>query len=227
MINTIETFTAAAGDTFTRGTYNGIAVLVRDKDGYINASKLGNNSRPARHFIKSNRFQQICQHWSNRHQDSSPQYSLTQIDNEFKGVYVHPDLIHFVAEWVDIEYAFTVADIMNSINDKVHDALEKQHLPDTVENAKPVFNEIAKQISIKIDIDLVNSRCWGVRDDVHKLDSYERDDLKRAIDDYNSIKKQLGRYPRDRKLLKALNDAHTKLDEWKYFIPTYHPEFQY
>ena len=27
-------------ETFTIGTYNGISVLIRDKDGYINATKL-------------------------------------------------------------------------------------------------------------------------------------------------------------------------------------------
>ena len=216
MRSNIETLTTSSGETFSRGTYNGISVLIRDKDGFINASKLGNNSRRARDFIKKDRFKLICEYWMKHRSDGStqPQYTLSSINNEFKGMYIHPDLVHFVAEWVDIEYAFIVADIMNSINNKVHDVLEKQHLQDTVENAKPVFNEAVKRISLKIDIDLHNSRCWGVRDDIHRLDSYERDDLQRDIDKYNNIKKQL-------------DEARNKLREWNDFIPTYHPNFEY
>ena len=230
MSSKIETLTSNSGETFTQGTYNGISVLIRDKDGYINASKLGNNTKRARDFIKSDRFLHICDCWKMRNQsnaNASPTYMLTQINNEFKGVYVHPDLIHFVAEWVDIEYAFTVSDIMNSINNKVHEVLKKQHLPDTTENAKPVFKSIAKQVTLKIDTELINKQCWGIRDDVHKLDPYERDDLKCAIDRYKTIKKQLNQHPRDRKLIKALDDARTKLYEWKHFIPIYHPDFKY
>ena len=224
----VETLTTNSGESFSRGTYNAISVLVRDKDGYINASQLGNNSRRSRDYLKSERFQQICSCWSIRKQSNlAPSYTLNDAPNGYRGVYVHPDLVHFVAEWVDIDYAFTVSDIMNSINEKVHDVLEKQHSPDTVDNAKPVLKEIVKKISIKIDVDLVNNRCWGIRDDVHKLDQYEQYDLKRAIDDYNNIKNQLNQHPRDRKLQRSLDETRDKLDEWKYFIPMYHPKFEY
>ena len=135
-------------------------------------------------------------------------------NNELRGTYVDPRLINYIAIWASPTYALKVGKIMDSINNKVHDVLEKQHLQDTVENAKPVFNEAVKRISLKIDIDLHNSRCWGVRDDVHKLDSYERDDLQRDIDKYNNIKKQL-------------DEARNKLSEWNEFIPTYHPNFEY
>lgn len=234
MNSLVETLTTNSGETFTRGTFNGISVMIRDKDGYINESKFGNDSKRSRDYIKSDRFNQICQYWiKNRsgrncpHPNSLPKYTLTNIENNFKGVYVHPDLIHFVAEWVDIEYAFTVADIMNSINNKVHETLEKQHKPDTIENANPVFKAIAKKITLKIDVELVNKQCWGVRDDIHSLDSWEQDDLKHAIDKYNNLKQQLKENPNDNNLKCQLNDAHKKVDEWKSFIPTYHPEFQF
>ena len=227
MNSKVETLTTNSGETFTRGTFNGISVMIRDKDGYINASKLGNDSKPSRHFIKSDRFDQICQYWTQRNPSKSPKYILNDAPNGFRGVYVHPDLIHFVAEWVDIEYAFTVADIMNSINNKVHETLEKQHKPDTIENANPIFKAIAKKITLKIDVELVNKQCWGVRDDIHSLDSWEQDDLKHAIDKYNNLKQQLKENPNDNNLKCQLNDAHKKVDEWKSFIPTYHPEFQF
>ncbi|KAK8838423.1 hypothetical protein M9Y10_033049 [Tritrichomonas musculus] len=227
MNSKVETLTTNSGETFTRGTFNGISVMIRDKDGYINASKLGNNSKRARKYIISDRFIQICLYWTQRNPSKSPKYMLSDAPNGFRGVYVHPDLIHFVAEWVDIEYAFTVADIMNSINNKVHETLEKQHKPDTIENANPIFKAIAKKITLKIDVELVNKQCWGVRDDIHSLDSWEQDDLKHAIDKYNNLKQQLKENPNDNNLKCQLNDAHKKVDEWKSFIPTYHPEFQF
>ncbi|KAK8877905.1 hypothetical protein M9Y10_004668 [Tritrichomonas musculus] len=227
MNSKVEIFTTNSGETFTRGTFNGISVMIRDKDGYINASKLGNDSKPSRHFIKSDRFNQICQYWSQRNPSKPPKYILNDAPNGFRGVYVHPDIIHFVAEWVDIEYAFTVSDIMKSINNKVHETLEKQHKPDTVENAKPVFKEIAKKFTLKIDTELVNKQCWGVRDDAHSLDPNEQDDLRYDINNYNNIKKQLTEHPDNENLKQQLNDARKKVEEWNSFVSEYHPEFQF
>lgn len=227
MNSQVETLTTNSGETFTRGTFNGISVMIRDKDGYINASKLGTNSKRSRDFIKSDRFNQICKCWTKRNPSKSPQYTLNDAPNGFRGVYVHPNIIHFVAEWVDIDYAFTVSDIMNSINNKVHETLEKQHKPDTVENAKPVFKEIAKKITLKIDTELVNKQCWGYRDDAHSLDSWEQDDLRYAINNYNNLKQKLNEHPDDENLKQQLNDACKKVDEWGCFVQSYHPEFQY
>ena len=214
MSSKVETLTTNNGETFTRGTYNGISILIRDKDGYINASKLGNNWKPSRHFIQSERFKQICQYWTKRNQSKSPQYTLNEAPNGYRGVYIHPDLIHFVAEWVDIEYAFIVSDIMNSINEKLHKELEKQHLQDVVEIAKPIFKEIAKSITNNINNDLVNKQCWGYRDSAYDLDPWERDDLNRDINEYNDLKSQLAK-------------ARAKVEKWSTFIPTYHPDFEY
>ena len=197
MTTTTETLTLN-GETFTKGTYNGINVLIRDKDGYINGSKLGNESRRARDFIKSSRFDEICRFWhKNRcarfHADlkKPAKYVLSNVSNEFKGTYIHPDLIHFVAEWIDIEYAFIVAEIMDSVNDKVHEVLQEQQLPDTVENAKPIFVEVAKQIAPSIQVSTLEQQCWGVRDNPRLLDQWERDDLRKCIDDYKNIKERL------------------------------------
>ncbi|KAI5533636.1 KilA, N-terminal/APSES-type HTH, DNA-binding family [Trichomonas vaginalis G3] len=56
--------------------------------------------------------------------------------NEFKGICIHPDLVHFVAEWCSVKYAFYVKYIMDSIDKKVHEKLDEEELEDTVENAK-------------------------------------------------------------------------------------------
>ena len=196
-------------------TYNGISIIVNNNDGYINASQMcSSNNKQWRHFKNTKMWKNITEAFDKRYLNEKSSYYINKASPQYQGEYIHPKLVHFVAEYCSVDYAFAVAELMDSINNKVHEALEKQHLQDTVENAKPVFNDTVKRISLKIDIDLHNSRYWGIRDDIHKLDSYERDDLKRDIDKYNNIKKQL-------------NEARDKLNEWNEFIPTYHPDFEY
>ena len=196
-------------------TYNGISIIVNNNDGYINASQMcSSNGKFWRHYKNTKMWKSITEAFDKRYLNEKSSYYIDKVSPQYQGEYIHPKLVHFVAEYCSVDYAFAVAELMDSINNKVHDVLEKQHLQDTVENAKPVFNEAVKRISLKIDIDLHNSRCWGVRDDIHRLDSYERDDLQRDIDKYNNIKKQL-------------DEARNKLSEWNDFIPTYHPDFEY
>ena len=115
------------GETFTWGSYNDIEVLIRNSDGYVNATGLGNDQRRARKYINGEKFDEICNLWmktqsgKNRPDpEITAKYQLLNVSNEIKGTYVHPELIHFVAEWVDISYAFMVSDIMNSINEVYH-----------------------------------------------------------------------------------------------------------
>ena len=188
-------------ETFTIGTYNGISVLVRDKDGYINATKLAaryseNKRKNLERFLKSEDMSKIIQYWTENEcklrrlgseatNETRPYYQILEASNEFKGMFVHPDLIHFVAQWVDISYAFAVKHVMDSINDKVHEVLEKNELPDTPENAKPAFVEVVKQIApSSIDIGLINKQCWGYRERFHELDQWEQDDLRRDVNEY-------------------------------------------
>ena len=207
-------------ETFTIGTYNGISVLVRDKDGYINAAKLGNNKKRARKYANGESFNEICDLWmKNRSAQKgadpkmTAKYQILNASNEFKGTYVHPDLVHFVAEWVDISYAFTVANIMNSINDKVHEVLNTQQLPDTPENAKPAFVEVVKQIAPSVDIGLTNKQCWGYRERFHELDQWEQDDLRRDVNEYNEMKKRI-------------EELEEKVNKWGSYVKQYCPEFK-
>ncbi|KAI5501108.1 KilA, N-terminal/APSES-type HTH, DNA-binding family [Trichomonas vaginalis G3] len=148
-----KTFTNKSnGETFTKGTYNGIEVLRRDKDGYINATKMAREAERLNHlnrFLNSTKMQEILEFWLKEYGgaksgSTSKQafYELTRgVINEFKGIYIHPDLVHFVAEWCSVKYAFYVKDIMDSIDKKVHEKLDEEELEDTVENAKPCSNK--------------------------------------------------------------------------------------
>ncbi|KAK8865305.1 hypothetical protein M9Y10_010845 [Tritrichomonas musculus] len=236
-----KTITTASGETFTYGTYNGISVLVHDKDGFINATAMCNQfNKRFKELLENKSWNEYFDAFLKEFYDgpnsvqreNKPIYQLhsglTLDENELRGTYVDPRLINYIAFWASPTYAISVGKIMDSINDKVHDVLEKNHLPDTVENSKPIFKEVAKRITLKIDVDLVNGQCWGVRDDVHRLDQNEQDDLRSDIDKYNSIKQQLNANPNDTTLKKQLNESKAKLEsDWKWFIPTYYPEFQY
>ena len=144
---------------------------------------------------------------------STPSYYLEKVNPQYQGEYIHPKLVHFVAEYCSVEYAFIVAELMDSINDKVHEALKDKQLDDTVENAKPVFNDIVKSIAPSIKTSFEENYCYGVRDRIDTLDQYERDDLNRVVNEYKAIKERL-------------HDVEKKVDEWGAFVHQYHPEFE-
>ena len=52
---------------------------------------------------------------------------------------------------------------MDSINKAVHEELEQKQLPDTSENAKPVFERKVDEI-VQRDMELENQQCWGCRE---------------------------------------------------------------
>ena len=43
-----------------------------------------------------------------------------QLSNEFQGWWIHPKLVHHLAEWANLEYAIKVGEIMDLINERLH-----------------------------------------------------------------------------------------------------------
>ncbi|KAI5552975.1 hypothetical protein TVAGG3_0235750 [Trichomonas vaginalis G3] len=214
-----KTFTNKSnGETFTKGTYNGIEVLRRDKDGYINATKMAREAGRLNHlnrFLNSTKMQEILEFWLKEYGQAksgstSKQafYELTKgVINEFKGIYIHPDLVHFVAEWCSVKYAFYVKDIMDSIDKKVHEKLDEEELEDTVENAKHLFEEEVRKMCEK-QLEHEREICYGYRDSPYELDQWEQEDLKREIREYELAKI-------------ALETAEKKLKVWGRFVQKY------
>ncbi|KAI5506378.1 hypothetical protein TVAGG3_0659190 [Trichomonas vaginalis G3] len=214
-----KTFTNKSnGETFTKGTYNGIEVLRRDKDGYINATKMAREAGKLNHlnrFLNSAKMQEILEFWLKEYGraksgSTSKQafYELTKgVMNEFKGIYIHPDLVHFVAEWCSVKYAFYVKDIMDSIDKKVHEKLDEEELEDTVENAKPLFEE---EVGKTCEKQLEHEReiYYGYRDSPYELDQWEQEDLKREFREYELAKI-------------AFEAAEKKLKVWGRFVQKY------
>ncbi|KAI5537343.1 hypothetical protein TVAGG3_0439410 [Trichomonas vaginalis G3] len=214
-----QTFTNKSnGETFTKGTYNGIEVLRRDKDGYINATKMAREAGKLNHlnrFLNSAKMQEILEFWMNEYGQAESGstakqafYELTKgVMNEFKGIYIHPDLVHFVAEWCSVKYAFYVKDILDSIDKKVHEKLDEEELEDTVENAKPLFEQEVRKMCEK-QLEHEREICYGYRDSPYELDQWEQEDLKREFREYELAKI-------------ALETAEKKLKVWGRFVQKY------
>lgn len=205
--------------TFDIKTYNGVSIIVNNETGYVNASKMGSENRRTRKFLQTDKFQEICAFFketSVRPKTGTPILEpileIMNVRNEFKGIYVHPKLVHFVAEWVDLRYAFMVSSIMDSINNKVHEVLEEKQIEDTVENTKPILENVVSSIAPIVGQTVVEEQLWGCRDSAFRLDSYEKADLKNDINEYNTIKEELKR-------------IEEKVDKWGSFVEKYYPEF--
>jgi hypothetical protein len=110
-------------EEFKIETYNGLSILYRVKDGYINVTKLcSDGGRDFRTFKRGDRFRKTIQYWKSSMTCAKmhmlPVYELNKGYNTSKGQYINRDLIHFVSDWVSIDYAFKVAKIMDAINEK-------------------------------------------------------------------------------------------------------------
>ena len=124
------------GEVFTRTDYNGISVLV-DSEGYYNASKIcSDNDTQFSKITKS-------QYWASyidmlqrlTHMgETALTKDRTTLSNEVKGIYIHPKLVNYLCIHVNLEYAIKVGEIMDSINERIHQ--ENTTLQEQVESLR-------------------------------------------------------------------------------------------
>ena len=143
-------------ETFTWSSYNDISILIRDLDGYVNATKMASDNGKQKNFsrfMNGEKMNEVVKFWIETCatsktilQKKDPFYLLNEgISNEYndlRGTYVHPELIHFIAEWISVEYAFKVSYIMNSINELYH--IKNTSFEDERKN---ILNNIKNDIS--------------------------------------------------------------------------------
>lgn len=170
---------------FKAETYNGISIIRETATGYVNASRMcSDNNKAWRNFTRT-------KYWKNKLEafKRSSFYKVSEgapirapsfypkngVKPEFQGEYIHPKLIHFVAEWCDDDYAFKVAELMDSINDQIHEQMKKNNKEDTVEVSKRLFNDLRDTVikyNMSVHSEEENSKranthdvyCWGIRD---------------------------------------------------------------
>ena len=209
------------GESFTRGTYNGISVIIRDRDGFINATEMCEQFNKRFRKINENHawlsYLEAFKHEYSVNSDEQFSYVINKgIKKEvqfLRGTYVDKRLINYIAIWASPIYAITVGKIMDAINERVHETLTSNELADTVDNAQSIFNNIVESIKTSNQSSFEEQFCYGVRDSVHRLDSNEQDELYCTIKEYQSIKERLCA-------------VEKKVDEWGSFVKQYHPDFE-
>lgn len=192
---------------FKLETYNGISIVRETNSNYVNASKMcSDNHKTWRKFKQSKYWKDTLEAFNlvikPGLSDAGKFWTASflapkQVKPEFQGEYIHPKLVHFVAEYCNKVYAFQVAELMDSINDNVHEQLQQKQLPDKPENTKPIFETNIQQIvsSLRIVSDIENQQCYGIRerDKFDYLDSWTKDDVKRLFEDFkNKLHQQIG-----------------------------------
>jgi hypothetical protein len=116
-------------ETFTKCSFNGISILIRNKDNYVNAGKMCRDAGKDFYGLKrGNRWNETVKYWQNEGAANllHPMYELKKGYPCCQGIYVHKDLIHFVAEFVSLDYSFKVQKIMNAINENDNQNLNKE-----------------------------------------------------------------------------------------------------
>lgn len=172
-------------ETFTLGTYNGFKIIIRDSDGFINASdivkqvnKQEKTKKQIKTLFKSVQFQDFENNLKTIIPCKNLKYNLiNNVYNELKGSYVHPKIINFVCFWCSPTYALLVSEIMDSINEQNTTVMNK-----LIKDLQEENNKLKTQIIPDIGDQHENSKYIFI-------DQIDEDTFK-LIYDQNQIKKQ-------------------------------------
>lgn len=110
-------------EAFIKGTYNGINVIIRKKDGYINATKMCEQfNKRFRKIFENHAWQAFYNEFLIEYcvspEMGEPIYELKKgYTNEIRGTYVDSKLINYIAFWASPKYAIIVSKIMDKINE--------------------------------------------------------------------------------------------------------------
>ena len=110
------------GETFTKTNYNGISVLI-DSNGYYNASKICKDNKTQYTNISRNKYWiEFLNRISRLLNFEDTQLSVEKLEfsNDVKGVYIHPKLVNWLCEHVNLDYAILVGEIMDLMNERIH-----------------------------------------------------------------------------------------------------------
>ena len=143
---------------FIAGSYNGIEVIIRKSDGYINAKKLCKqfNKKFRKIFENSSwqaYFNEFCKEYGFHSEKDGVIYELKKgYSQQYSGNYIDPRLINYIAIWASPHYAVCVRKIMYLINER--NQIESKTLEDTIkeltqqlEDAKLKIKNLETQVA--------------------------------------------------------------------------------
>ncbi|KAA6390291.1 MAG: hypothetical protein EZS28_014183 [Streblomastix strix] len=151
-------------ESFTIESYNGFERLIRDIDGYVNATKLVqliNEKENINKQLKTKMITQMYREYKKFIQDKSAgtkkdqplqlEYQLiNEYINEVRGTYEHKKLTNIIYMKISIKYLDIVIDIMDKINETTiaqHHADKTQAIADQFNN---VINVVTDTLSDRI-----------------------------------------------------------------------------
>lgn len=187
--------------SFKIETYNGISIVRETTSDYVNASRMcSDNNKTWRKFKNSKYWKDTLEAFNlvikPKVDDAGKKWTPSfiapkQVKPEFQGEYINPKLVHFVAEYCSKRYAFKVSELMDSINNQVHEQLQKNNLPDTPTIAQPIFEQTINTHRFVSDDE--NKQCWGCRehDKFDYLDSYDKSFISNQLDKFKQSLKTI------------------------------------
>ena len=208
-------FIESNGERIIKDDYNGVSILIREKDGFINATKIAKDNGKQNHlcrFFESEKWKEICEKFKEialRQKRSNGKnyenyelfYNISNVCIECRGTYVIPDLIHFVAEWCNIEYAFKVNIIMNNINK----LKELKH-----EDGNEFLETITERLQNKIkDLEEDNEKKQDKIDELLKETKQQRKEMREQTRKIDELLHE------NKKQTRKLDKANNKIDDLK------------
>ena len=164
------------GEKFIRTDYNGISVII-DSKGYYNASKICSDNKTQYTNISRNKY------WTDylskisrllRIEDTQLVIEKLEFSNDVKGVYIHPKLVNWLCEHVNIDYAILVSEIMDLMNERIH--INNSNLENEIDKLKKE-NEKLEKLAVPEGTNTKLLRILKIRDNKYKItaDSYRSD----------------------------------------------------
>lgn len=152
---------ASNNETFTQSVYNGFKIIIRNSDGYINASNVvkqindrENTAKQIKTLFKSVQYQDFENRLRNILPGINLKYNLiNNVNNNLRGSYVHPKLINFICFWCSPSYALIVSEIMDSINEQ-----NTTRMNQIIQDLRNENNELKTQIIQDIGDQRENSK---------------------------------------------------------------------
>ena len=138
-------------EKFIKDTYNGIAVIIREKDGFINGSKLCYqfNRKKIYHLFENKTwniyFEEFKKEYGYLEGARNSEYPIYELRNGYisdvSGIYVDPRLINYIAIWASPKYSIYVGKIMDTIND-----IGKAKLIDDDTNMQEILDNLTSEL---------------------------------------------------------------------------------
>jgi len=166
-------------ERFTFSFYNGISILTRDVDGFVNAGKMCTDAKEKFYnFTRGKRWQEIIDYYVQLEGSVNLRYlyNLRKGYDKAQGNYLNPDLVHFVAEWISIPYAFKVKRIMDSINERSQVTGEtfEDISEEIIKKQKSVISKLKQRVEEQSEVIEEQSKTIEEQSVRSQINNYER-----------------------------------------------------